>query len=312
MIDKIKGKKLIEAVEAKGEGIVIPMLDSKDLQVKASAVVPPTYIDAIECHQRWSDRFNKQCAEVVEAHKDVLDFEDRDRVEGNKPAIAEKPLRVKDQMLTEATHAAVAKPEGDRVKAYNNALRYAKRDGVPYCYGYTNSRLAGKFFAFDQPFKWDGDDKAFRAQQKNTSTIYVAYPDKAFIKEGYLDPNDKVQPKSKNESLNEGLERTFIELPSFKASWKDLGLTEEDLRALQNLILSNPEQGIPLGTNVYKIRFKPVDANYGKNKADRAIYIDIIKDSKIYLVIAFSKADEDNITEDELGEIRALAKEWSL
>ena len=186
MIDKIKNKKLIEAVEAKGEGIVIPMLNSKDLQVKASAVVPPTYIDAIECHQRWSDRFNKQCAEVVEQHKDVLDFEDKDRIEGNKPVVAEKPVKVKDQMLTEATHAAFAKPEGDRVKSFNNALKYAKRDGVPYCYGYTNSRL-NKFFAFDQPFKWDGDDAAFRAQYKNTSTIYVAYPDKSFVEESLVE-----------------------------------------------------------------------------------------------------------------------------
>lgn len=183
MIDKIENKKLIEAVEAKGEGIVIPMLDSRDLRVKASAVVPPTYIDAIECHQRWSDRFNKQCAEVAEQHKDVLDFEDKDRIEGNKLVVAEEPVKVKDQILTEDTHAAVAKPAGDRAKAYNNALRYAKKYGVPYCYGYTNSRLAGKFFAFDQPFKWDGDDKAFRAQYKNASTIYVAHPDKAFIKE---------------------------------------------------------------------------------------------------------------------------------
>lgn len=186
MIDKIKNKKLIEAVEAKGEGIVIPVLNSKDLQVKASAVVPPTYIDAIECHQRWSDRFNKQCAEVVEQHKDVLDFEDKDRIEGNKPVVAEKPVKVKDQMLTEATHAAFAKPEGDRVKSFNNALKYAKRDGVPYCYGYTNGRL-NKFFAFDQPFKWDGDDAAFRAQYKNTSTIYVAYPDKSFVEESLVE-----------------------------------------------------------------------------------------------------------------------------
>lgn len=182
MIDNTKNERLIEAVESKGEGIVIPMLDPKDLQIKASAVVPPTYIDAIECHRRWSDRFNKQCAEVVEQHKDVLDFEDKDRFEGNKPVTAEKPVEVKDQKLTESTHAAVAKPEGDRIKSFNNALKYAKRDGVPYCYGYTNGRLK-KFFAFDQPFKWDGDDAAFKAQYKNASTIYVAHPDKGFIKE---------------------------------------------------------------------------------------------------------------------------------
>ena len=183
-------KSLIEAVESKGAGIVIPMLNPKDLQVKISAVVPPAYADAIDCDKRWSERFAKQCEEVVEQHKNVLDFEDESRFNGNEPVVAEKPVKIEDQKLTESTHAAVAKPEGDKVKSFNNALKYAKRDEVPYCYGYFNSRL-GKFFAFDQPFKWDGDDKAFRAQYKNTSTIYVAYPNNAFVKESmqesYLD-----------------------------------------------------------------------------------------------------------------------------
>lgn len=98
-------KSLMEAVESKGAGIVIPMLNPKDLQVKVSAVVPPAYADAIDCDKRWSERFKKQCEEVVEQHKDVLDFEDRDRIEGNKPVIAEKPVvKIEDQKLTEALH----------------------------------------------------------------------------------------------------------------------------------------------------------------------------------------------------------------
>lgn len=95
-------KSLMEAVESKGEGIVIPMLNPKDLQVKVSAVVPPAYADALECDKRWSERFKNQCAEVVDQHKDVLDFEDKDRIEGNKPVVAEKPVRVEDQKITES------------------------------------------------------------------------------------------------------------------------------------------------------------------------------------------------------------------
>ena len=95
-------RSLMEAVESKGAGIVIPMLNPKDLQVKISAVVPPAYADALECNKRWSERFKKQCAEVVDQHKDVLDFEDKDRIEGNKPVVAEKPVRVEDQKITES------------------------------------------------------------------------------------------------------------------------------------------------------------------------------------------------------------------
>lgn len=103
--------------------------------------------------------------------------------------------------------------------------------------------------------------------------------------------------------------KAFVELPSFTNSWKSLGLTDDDLRSLQNIILTDPESAIALGSNVYKIRFKPVTHNHGKDTSDRVIYIDIIKDSKIYLVLVFKKADEANITNKELEAIRSIAKE---
>ena len=125
---------------------------------------------------------------------------------------------------------------------------------------------------------------------------------------GELEENFRTGEK-KIESLEEGLDRTFIELPSFKATWKNLGLNDEDLQELQNLIISNPSLGISLGSNVYKIRFSPKSLNHGKDTSDRVIYIDMIKDSQIYLVIAFSKADESNITKKELEKIKEISKE---
>lgn len=104
-------------------------------------------------------------------------------------------------------------------------------------------------------------------------------------------------------------EKAFIQLPTFIATWKDLGLTADDLISLEQLILNHPEAAVPLGANVYKIRFKLVNHNHGKDTSDQVIYIDVIKDSIIYLVIVFSKADEANITEKELEAIKAIAKE---
>lgn len=125
---------------------------------------------------------------------------------------------------------------------------------------------------------------------------------------GELEENFRTGEK-RIESLEEDLDRTFIELPSFKATWKNLGLNDEDLQELQNLIISNPSLGISLGSNVYKIRFSPKSLNHGKDTSDRVIYIDMIKDSQIYLVIAFSKADESNITKKELEKIKEISKE---
>ena len=87
--------------------------------------------------------------------------------------------------MTEDTHAKYAKPEGDRVASYNNALKYAKKEGKPYIYGYLNN--TGKFFALEQPIKVTGDqvekEKEFRKQYINCKTMYVAYPDKNFMEE---------------------------------------------------------------------------------------------------------------------------------
>lgn len=54
--------------------------------------------------------------------------------------------------LYEDTHARVAKPAGDKIASYNNALKYAKKDNTPYIYGYSDNRT-GKFFALDYPKK---------------------------------------------------------------------------------------------------------------------------------------------------------------
>ena len=36
---------------------------------------------------------------------------------------------------------------------------------------------------------------------------------------------------------------TFKEVPSFTSKWKSLGLTDEDLRTLENILLKDPKTG---------------------------------------------------------------------
>jgi len=106
--------------------------------------------------------------------------------EDEKPVDCKGEKKPLEKPLTETPHARYAKPEGDRKEAYNNALKYAKKDNAPYIYGY--SGIDGKFFAFGQPVKVTGDivekEKEFRSRYKNCKVVYVAYPDKAFV-EGY-------------------------------------------------------------------------------------------------------------------------------
>ena len=91
-----------------------------------------------------------------------------------------------NKSLSEETHAKYAKPEGDRVAAYNNALRYAKKENKPFIYGYTQTG-DGKFFALEQPIKVSSSpaeaEKEFRNKYKRCSTVYTVYPDKDFVDE---------------------------------------------------------------------------------------------------------------------------------
>lgn len=90
-----------------------------------------------------------------------------------------------------------AKPEGDKVKAYNNALTYAKKENKPFIYGYTNRD--GKFFALDNPMKVSVSpvdaEKEFRKRYKNCSVVYFAYPDKEFVKDEKIDVEKELLAK---------------------------------------------------------------------------------------------------------------------
>ena len=39
------------------------------------------------------------------------------------------------------------------------------------------------------------------------------------------------------------MKRTFIEVPMFTKKWKELGLTDDNLRDLENILLDNPKAG---------------------------------------------------------------------
>lgn len=125
----------------------------------------------------------------VEEIKEITDEIVEDKLEEQ----TEDELSDKEpEELEEATHAQYAKPEGDRVAAYNNALKYAKKNNADYIYGYTNH--SGKFFALEQPIKMSekiGEtEKEFRNKYKNCSTVYVAYRDKDFVESIELEETD--------------------------------------------------------------------------------------------------------------------------
>ena len=116
---------------------------------------------------------------------EMLNKADAEKIDGIGYVCKACKEAICDKGLEEDAHAQYAKPEGDRVAAYNNALKYAKKENKPFIYGYTNR--AGKFFAAETPMKVTGSpadaEKEFRSRYKNCNTVYVAYPEKGFVDE---------------------------------------------------------------------------------------------------------------------------------
>lgn len=104
------------------------------------------------------------------------------------------------------------------------------------------------------------------------------------------------------------MKRTFIEVPLFTKKWKELGLTDEDLRDLQNILLQNPKSGdVIQGTGgLRKIRI-PMKGR-GKSGGSRVIYTDIEVKDVIYFINVYTKNEKDDLTEDEKKAFKAVVK----
>ena len=100
--------------------------------------------------------------------------------------------------------------------------------------------------------------------------------------------------------------RLFVELPSFRTEWKAMGLTDEDLKRLQEELLANPKIGAVLrGTGgIRKMRF--AFEQRGKSGSIRVIYIDFEVYEKIYLLTAYPKNEKDNLTKEERNQMKKL------
>ena len=102
--------------------------------------------------------------------------------------------------------------------------------------------------------------------------------------------------------------RTFIEVPIFTKRWKEIGLGDEELQTLQIMLLKDPESGpVMEGTGgIRKVRF-PLE-NRGKTGSVRVCYTDFAEYEVTYLITAFEKKDQENLTDEEKNVLKKLVK----
>ena len=102
--------------------------------------------------------------------------------------------------------------------------------------------------------------------------------------------------------------RSFIEVPLFTRRWKEIGLTDDELLALQVLLLKDPAAGpIIEGTGgIRKVRF--AIENRGKSSGIRVCYTDFAEYEVIYLITAFEKSEKENLSKEEKIVLKKLVK----
>ena len=85
-----------------------------------------------------------------------------------------------------------------------------------------------------------------------------------------------------------------------------MGLSDEDLRRLENLIMQDPEAGALMqGTGgLRKLRF--AFENRGKSGSARVCYVDFVLRETVFLITAYPKNEKENLSKAERNNIRKV------
>ena len=100
---------------------------------------------------------------------------------------------------------------------------------------------------------------------------------------------------------------TIIPTPEFVKAVKKLSKNYKkiahDLEILKNELLIDPRSGTALGKNCYKIRLANSSIPTGKSGGFRVITYYLDTKGVVRLLLIYSKAEKDNVTDLELQEV---------
>ncbi|SFX43209.1 type II toxin-antitoxin system RelE/ParE family toxin [Ruminococcus sp. XPD3002] len=103
--------------------------------------------------------------------------------------------------------------------------------------------------------------------------------------------------------------REFVITKEFDKNWKDIGLTDDDLKILQQELILNPQKGDVIqgtsGLRKLRIAFE----NRGKSGSGRVCYVDFAVYEKIYLITAYPKNEKENLSKSERNAISEMIKQ---
>ena len=102
------------------------------------------------------------------------------------------------------------------------------------------------------------------------------------------------------------MSRSFVMTHGFEQSWSRMGLGDDELFILQNLLIEDPGAGdvIPGTSGARKVRI-PLGSR-GKSGGGRVIYVDVVIQERIYLLMAYPKNVQTDLSPEQQRVIRKL------
>ena len=103
--------------------------------------------------------------------------------------------------------------------------------------------------------------------------------------------------------------RKFIYTAPFRRCWKAMGLNDDQLPPLESALLANPALGDVMegtgGARKMRIQLE----GRGKRGGGRVIYLDVLEQEDLYLLFAYPKNVQDDLTPDQKKAIAKLVEE---
>ena len=100
--------------------------------------------------------------------------------------------------------------------------------------------------------------------------------------------------------------RKFIYTAPFRRCWRAMGLGDNELLTLEQALLADPQLGDVIegtgGARKMRIQLE----GRGKRGGGRVIYLDVFEQENLYLLFAYPKNVQEDLTPDQKKTIRAM------
>ena len=102
---------------------------------------------------------------------------------------------------------------------------------------------------------------------------------------------------------------TFVHTPEFDESLEDIPRSDDELAALQADLVANPGAGDVIKGSGGARKVRVAAKGRGKRGGARVIYFFISKSMTVYLLLAYSKSEKDDLTPAEVKILRSLVSQ---